>query len=116
MGPGGGERGGNLQTVSYLQPALRLHPISMHVAWVIYLSETNTLTKEILKTCRWLNCVNVMASLYSLYKHREAGLLGERTCVKAAIGEWPARHIFVSVPHYVLKLHYLKHKIYMCVV
>ena len=33
-----------------------------------------------------MNRMSMMASLYS-YKHEEAELLGERTCMKAVIGE-----------------------------
>ena len=34
-----------------------------------------------------MNRMSMMASLYSLYKHEEAELLGERTCMKAVIGD-----------------------------
>ena len=67
----------------------------LHTRGLGYLFIRNIPYKRNIENLQLTKRVRMMASLYSLYKHKEAGLLGERTCMKAAIGEWSTRHTCV---------------------
>ena len=100
---GGSERGGKLQTLGSLQPiASPLHTYiwSATSTWSsddpvpttsIYPVKEKIQKYRVTVQC---SCVRVeMASLYSLHRQKEAGLLKDRTCFKAVIGDYISQYL-----------------------